>query len=142
MSTTSEIELKERVAKATGPDRELDGLIEQALGILPSEAYWSTSNVYGEVVAHWISGGYGAYKYHEPEALTASLDAAIALVEMKLPGWGWCCEKTCAGLCRAVVWHPLAKMHDWRANAHTPALALIAALLEALEASKALGVSA
>ena len=109
MSTTSLAELKERVAKATGPDRELDGLIEQALGILPSDAYWSTSNVYGDVVAHWISGGYGAYKYHEPEALTASLDAAIALVEMKLPGWGWCCEKTCAGLCRAVVWHPLAK---------------------------------
>lgn len=131
-------ELLKRLREATGEDRELDGLIEQALGILPSDAYWSVHNVYGDVVEHWVSGPYGAYNYHSPEELTASLDAAIALVEKMLPGANWRIQfrdgtyKSSAIISRE---HPTKHFDVWvdRQGA-TPALALLIALLEALSA--------
>jgi len=53
--------LVERLEKATGPDREIDAAIRAQLG---------------------ISEGYHAHEFY-----TASLDAALALVERVLPGW-------------------------------------------------------
>jgi hypothetical protein len=78
--------LLERVEKAESASRELDGLIAKAFGELPAEAWWMTENVYGEDAEQWVSGGYGKYKFYEPEPYTASIDAALALVEKKLPG--------------------------------------------------------
>lgn len=79
-------ELLERVKAATGPDRELDALIllhlngwtlhEETNPKSGSFAFWE-----GEPwnsVCHNCSGW---------EALTASIDAALALVERCLPGW-------------------------------------------------------
>lgn len=57
-----------RLENATGPDRDLDRLIAKETG---------------------------AFEIIEAKNYTASLDAAIALVERILPGWGWrvatCC---------------------------------------------------
>lgn len=66
---------------------------------------------------------------------TASLDAALALVEEKLPGW-WYELSNCPPL-------PDATLTKWSidnkpsvsAEARTPALAIIAAMFAALEAS-------
>jgi hypothetical protein len=49
-----------RLEKAEGPDRGIDGAIAMALGLMPSG-----------------------------DRYTASIDAAIALVERMLPGWRW-----------------------------------------------------
>jgi hypothetical protein len=65
-----------RVEKATGPDRELDGFIYGALGF--------------QIIQRW--GGYewrpeGRGVWRAMPSPTTSLDAALALVERKLPGW-------------------------------------------------------
>ncbi len=136
-------ELKERIAKADCADRELDGLIAQAFGLIPSDARWETRDAYGlRDDAGWVSGGYGGYKFHDPEPYTASLDAAIALVEMKLPQCWWNVESEQhydAGTIRTryigrIRAHQLPRLHVI-ASFSTPALALIAALLEALAGS-------
>ena len=126
-----------KVEGLTGADREVDGLIEQSLGIMPSDAYWSKNNVYGEVVARWVSGHYGAYKYHDPAELTASLDAIVKLVEAKLPGSHWRVEKTCERPALSFRTHQFTGYcGDWgkpsRAEGPTPAIALCLALLRAL----------
>lgn len=62
-----------RLEKATGPDRELDGLIALATGAL-------------NVIVEWrYRPGDGRARKLEP--FTASLDAALALVGERLPGW-------------------------------------------------------
>lgn len=60
--------LIERVRNATGPDRELDRAIQKALDIGPTSFTQDEFN-------HW------------PLRFTASVDAALALVERVLPGW-------------------------------------------------------
>lgn len=78
-------ELLERFRSATGPDRELDGLIEvearrqeaYAIGLDDSQrAYWQT-NAAGMVFE-------GGTIYAAP-GFTASIDASLALVERMLP---------------------------------------------------------
>lgn len=76
----------ERVEKLDGPCPEVDGIIAKHFGEIPIDARWMTENIYGEPDAVWVSGGYGAYEFHDPERYTASLDAAIALCDRVLPG--------------------------------------------------------
>ena len=85
-------ELKSGLEAATGPDRYLDMWIENVLGI---SRFQRDPKV-----------GYGDADYDRvpPKPLTASIDAAVALVEEKLPGCriklerafgtidGWYCE--------------------------------------------------
>ncbi|MHA6684439.1 hypothetical protein [Mesorhizobium sp. A556] len=74
-------ELMERVRGLTGPDREVDAAIHRVLA--------------GGAKDHW-------YDFHgvwttdsTTPPITASLDAAVALVKRVLPGWGYrvatCC---------------------------------------------------
>jgi len=137
-------ELLERVEKATGPDLEIDGLIAQAFGSLPPEARYSTENIYGECEPHWVSGGYGDYKFYEPDPLTASIDAAVGLVEKMLPGRDVNLEignvgpdrVTDAYISGADGYFEEPKTPDAHGYGLTPALALCAALLRALIASE------
>lgn len=69
------VDLRERLERATGPDRELDLALAQALdpGVIHSRFYRDSNAVVPYTKRHY----------------TASIDAALALVERVLPGWEW-----------------------------------------------------
>lgn len=71
-------ELLERVEGLSGPDREVDAAIIKALGFHSWAGRMSYRDADG--VRMWDFGS---------SEITASIDAAIALVERKLPGWAW-----------------------------------------------------
>lgn len=100
-------DLLERVKAASGPDRELDGEVHD----------FATQTV----------------EQYAP-AYTASVDAALALVERLLPGWNWHLNRL--GQPRAVINDgPKAQFECWD-NTTLP-LAILAALLTALQAAPA-----
>lgn len=130
-------ELRKRVEAATGADRALDEAILQGIGYLeirvPMDScpYWA------------LNGDQQRILPLQHEHPTASLDAVLALVGEKLPGWHvnelhqrpdeplwW------ADLLVREIEGPPGDEATWRANAHaeTPALALLSALLAALDA--------
>lgn len=99
--------LVDLLSKLDGPSGELDREICKHLGLL--------------------SGMTCEYN-HWPLRVTSSVDAAIALAERVLPGWGWQVDK-----CGAV----LRSGHALFSTDHsTPAIALCIALLRAKEAGK------
>lgn len=130
-------DLLARVEKAEGPDRELDGALWLALECRPN---------HGQV----FDPEYAPYLHVDPRGkehpaikedappYTASLDAALALVERVLPGWDWVLSSVDGHRASAEVTPP-----DWPVEAlhyktaKTPALALLAAMLKALEAQNA-----
>ena len=126
-------ELLSRVETATGSDVRLDGDIAVALGVFrPVQA--RHERVFGN---SWHVKLTGSVMFMAP-AYTASLDAALALVERVLPGAGW--------LCGVAQDHYMAEIFRTRyvsgviprmgyAEAPTPALALLAALLRAKASS-------
>ncbi len=136
--------LADRVAKAIGPSRELEGEIAKAFGELPSSAWWMDRNVYGEVCDQWVTGGYGRYEFHEPPEFTGSVDAALSLVERVLPGWTiasmsqqddktWFCELRKGHLTS----YSAVAMSETAYGKHRPAnlpLAILSALLKAIAA--------
>lgn len=99
--------LIEQVKAATGPDDKLDYAVDEWL---------------------WRSGG----KHHgEMDTLppfTASIDAALALVERLLPGWNYTFNR---GHCE--LRHPKHRAKDVQAFGKTTPLAILAALLSALK---------
>jgi len=105
--------LIERAEKATGPDRELDLAICSALGC--------------DMTGYEDAIGLGSETY------TSSLDAALALVEEKLPDCDWECTtaRHRKGF-MATVWYA----DVFRADATTPALAIVLALLRALQSQQ------
>jgi hypothetical protein len=106
-------DLIERVEGATGPDRALDTAIERALfGDEPITEGWQ-----------------GTLEY------TASLDLALALCERVLPGW-----RVSVAHERNGEWSAFLITEDCdtaKAYAPSPALALILAMLRALQAKGA-----
>lgn len=125
--------LAERVEAAEGPSRELDGLLWCALhGKRFAEAFESYGRPDRTGVAYTEPPKRTRATVHVP-AYTASLDAALALLESKLHGSharlqgvgnAWFAEvnPTAAGT-----------FGRWSANGCTGALALCAALLKALD---------
>lgn len=118
-----------RVEAATGPDRELGREIMLTLG-------WQRTCIghfYGPLY-YWSPPGRAGRGYDEdklPDA-TASVDAALLLIERVLPGWAdTTYSKTTTHGPRAVLVNP-----DYRiqvgADGATRPLALLAALLKAL----------
>lgn len=82
-------DLIERLEKLEGPDRETDQAID--LFFNPTASVWSPkwwSGAPNEFLI-WGSEEAGDLDYRHIDDLTSSLDAAIALVERVLPGWGW-----------------------------------------------------
>ena len=72
---------------------------------------------------------HGTDIWREPPDVTASLDAAMALVERVRPGAGWAVGKTPGG----TGWARVFKAREYYSEAPTPAIALLIALLKSLE---------
>lgn len=95
--------LLEQVRAATGPDRVLDAALWIALGHdHTDDADWLTGAAGGrldlvngvtlpDALQHGLSGVALAWQI---APLTASIDAALTLVEAKLPGWPWLLRQT------------------------------------------------
>jgi hypothetical protein len=106
--------LAERCEKATGPDREIDAALHDA--------------VYGgsearETFRKWGCG----VIWIKPR--TSSLDAITALIERKLPSVTGIIPLTSGD--EAWLWPKDGSPKGWRCNAATPALALCAAFCRA-----------
>jgi hypothetical protein len=130
-------ELLERVKNATEHNRELDADIATALGF---KIEWKMANYIMELrpVIDWPPHG------REPcPQFTASIDAALALVERKLPGWAYAIIHEEGRGNVAYVHNNQSAFEGWstrpnpnrrwhEVRAATPALAILAALLSAL----------
>lgn len=125
--------LLERIEKAEGPDRELDGeLCRILLG-------WTYEKMKGDRVPYWRTPrNAGLYYMREsgPLPLTSSLDAALTLVERELPGWNPIIGRHRDAGDRGDRWRgtlipPDARLGTFALWGATPALALLAALLRA-----------
>lgn len=103
-----------KLEKLKGPDREVDGLLAAHFHVKQITGTWPD----------WCI---------DPP-VTASLDAAIALVERVLPGWDWgvmsAGEDGSEGKLWQHGWHDDTVVHAFHA---LPAIALIIALLKAKE---------
>ncbi len=121
--------LLERVEKAEGPDEEVD----MQLCLLAYPEIMAVSEKRDD--GFWYHKQWG--RMSVPANYTASIDAAVALVEKMLPGWTGHLDfggsQACAYAIRPLTEGPLV---EHRAFATTPALALIAALLRALIAQE------
>lgn len=146
--------LIERVEKADGPDLLLDALIEiearrqtaYAAGLNDqTRAKWQPVGSSGEVES-------GGTRYHSPE-YTRSIDAAVALIERVLPGWvhgysgiqpGLMSDKDkpfiadLGGPVTLVTYDsfPEPTCEAFGGSGATPALALLHALLRALQSQE------
>lgn len=126
-------ELARRVEEADGPDPKLDAEIMA----LFYRRGWAKIGVYDSAKGRqiksrvWKDRDSGAWVSTHPKQFTASLDAAHALVSEKLPGWAWSVGNLTAGAQAYLMPRPGAEMIAGRAT--TPALALTAALLKALD---------
>lgn len=121
-SRTDLAELRRRVSEATGADRALDNLIGFHLDGQPFCVRAGFDPSAPEV-------GDGPL----PPNYTASIDAALALVERKIPGATW---SIAGGGVHKPSYDADVHGHIGSGNAEyapTPALALIAALLASLE---------
>lgn len=116
--------LIERVKSATGADRELDLAIATAL--VPDVIVLRQRD---------DDSGSDPYTYWE---YTASLDATIALAEEVLPGWVWGVTSYTGRRSDGMMWRrsgddPRGFDFKVRVEATTPSLALLLAILTALE---------
>lgn len=129
-------ELIARIEGLTGPDREADCEIAWV-------TEWDTQGSHGglwrDAYPSWRGDEWrtnrAANNWGVP-AYTASLDAAVALCERVLPGWGISLGiniKTYG----AHIWKPGALGPEFSGRHSRPAIALVLATLKALEASNA-----
>jgi len=142
-------ELIKRVEGLTGPDRETDARVWCLLN--PGTVYKDHFEAYGRPRqtqvqyteppkrTRLVTGG------HRPHAddWTASIDAVVALIERVLPGWRiearigqWPPHEPR----RTVLWNNDTKQQSsvfgYSADAPTPALALLLALLRSMESDR------
>lgn len=144
-----------KLEQASGPDRKLDAMIQVALDIRPDWCRPGTlwidkKSDYGEGPAIRLNALGGRNSSGNPPIgdyprYTASLDASLALVEDKLPGW-WHTSGKCGLTChasigpdRAFIAEPLLSRFDGGFDADLPnpttqAIAVLVALFKALEA--------
>jgi len=93
--------LRERVRKAEGPDRELDEAI--CLGVFP-DLRPAAPHCVGDDPIFWDEPFYKK----RPPKLTASIDAAVALVGQAAPGWSFAVRKSGFGdPAQADLWNPM-----------------------------------
>lgn len=82
-------QLLERVKAANGPDRELDHRIWLALEPGVKRKQWSYTHTASGRECHVDETRDATGRLVIVPAYTASIDAALALVERVLPGWFW-----------------------------------------------------
>lgn len=122
-------ELLQRIEAASGPDRVLDGDVWHALTAKPGDVW---VNDFADGVYH-LQDPRDTIAYEAPPDLTASIDAAIALVERLLPG---------RQITMRIDEKDGPRPHSviaatWFAQCNTLPLAILAALLRALIAKEA-----
>jgi hypothetical protein len=122
-------ELLERVEAASGADRELDALIACHFvfkSLRPATA--------ADVILNYVPRP-GDIKtdmgFLMADPYTASLDAALALVDRVLPGWCKSAVDLRPEPCEGYVWER-GHVGNIQGKAPTPALAVLAAMLRAL----------
>ncbi len=118
-------ELLERVKAATGPSDELDDAIADTLGLW--EVTMEAEDMHSQ-----------PHEVRRRDFYSDSIDAALALVEKMLPGWGWSvADYGHAGASCSCFLHPAPEqsscLHD---SGRTPPLAILAALLTAIVAQQ------
>lgn len=101
--------LIERVRNLTGPDREVDALIANAIG-------WK----------YFPGNDDGLLALGLP-CWTASVDACLALIEQKLPGWSYTITRK-----HCELRHPKLRAKDVQGWAQTAQAAILLALFHAL----------
>ncbi len=111
------VELLRRVEAATGPDRKLDRALAALFGADVTQV--------------------GTNTIHRIGAYTASIDAALALVERMLPGWYWRIDRPLSGPSAELAEfadgpQPSSLKRAFMADAPTVPLAILVALLKAL----------
>jgi len=119
--------LIDRLSKLDGPDRGVDAQIYILFNI-PAERAGRIDYAHG-MVGWWPKDGPYVSAVTVP-AYTASVDAAIALAERVLPGWGWLAQN-CGHPAGVLVKDDIA----YEGRGATPAIALCIAILRAKEAS-------
>ncbi|PVE25390.1 hypothetical protein DC522_05695 [Microvirga sp. KLBC 81] len=122
------LELKQRVETAEGPDRELDYEIWAALH------GWKIRR-HGNTRFFQTPDNYNSVRALRAPKLTSSLDAAIALLERMLPGWHIDLRRYSDGWYARVQERSYAVQYPVSAQFGNAALALMHALLTALQAS-------
>jgi hypothetical protein len=135
-------DLLARIEKADGPDRKMDARIHVALcqpgpadGDDARRFRMPARNMDYEDVerGHYWYVQRSGKSLHRAPYYTASLDAAIALVEAKLPGWGWSVGHSDGYLPEGTLYAKEGpRFGVSHSKAETPALALLSALLRAL----------
>jgi hypothetical protein len=115
-------ELLERVKAATGPDREIDRDLVERFYSEAVRPEWRSGD-------GWFHPDFGKVRPADP--YTASLDAALALVERVLPGWAWSVGNLRNGAQCYLMDRPGGVLHE-PGLAATPPLAVLRALLAAL----------
>lgn len=145
--------LLERVKKATGPDRQIDRAIMRTIGGWHRVEPRFTHGKHGGWIAPadfigTLSDGspildslHGTSIHREVPEVSASLDAALALVEEKLPGCGVCFWRHPGS-----AWAGEIELSDETVitNKHgrpTPALAVLSALIRALIAESSVSLA-
>ncbi len=130
-------ELIEMLEKATGPKLDLDGRVWCAVNGYEFVMWDGAGCVYKNPAAPtWDIGGIKHASAREVRPYTASLDAAVALVERMLPGWACGFDSGPKTHIAFVDPHDFADRifgASFTAEAATPALALLIALLRAIE---------
>ncbi len=110
--------LRQRLERAEGADRELDGLVLSVCGY--DVKRWSSE---------WSIRKQGSSKWQRGMPhVTRSLDAAVALVQRVRPGWFWCAGNAIDGAEGRVT--DLNRLYI--ENARTAPLALLLALVRSL----------
>lgn len=118
--------LSRRVSEAEGPSRELDAEIAEALG-------WSTFMLGGAGLC-WKSPD--GHIHAGPPEWTRSLDAVVALIAEKLPGFKWSLHKSGSPYIAGVTKEAPVRTMPHMGVAKTPALALLSAALLAIHERK------
>jgi hypothetical protein len=136
-------EIIKRLREAKGPSKTLDADIAEATGTVPPRYYRNVGYCDGSF-GHdersgicWIAKDY-----------TASIDAALALVEKLLPGWHWTVTSDKReGVAGAWIWlerrfpedtaEDIPMLRNYEAEAPTAPLAILIALFTALQSKEA-----
>lgn len=126
--------LIERLQAADAPDLTLDAEIFLALDMPLPEHY---ANI--RIGLKW-DFAQEAFTYplgdlqvrYNPPACTSSLDAALHLVELKLPGWGYFIRKDDDGCNAALLYPDAMRVTPGAATHSTQPIAVCIALLKAL----------
>jgi hypothetical protein len=128
----------ERLERAAGPDRELDGDIALAIDLVPAhhEREPKASSIYDGGHFHHVWSAERPNEYDQEgrgytaPAYTASLDAAMTLAE----GFGGQVTFFKDGTAKAFLWQPYPLAVEGKAA--SPAIALCIAALKAREATQ------